>query len=660
MVTAMHNRRSGLVALAFLGLGWGAGALGAEAPAAASPTGLTKQDMMGWTARFPVAGSQIQKMEVAQQIRSGQDMHPFSGRAVVGVALTGTVRLASKRSMVRVVLIDDQQKEYLVYETYPLLASAATFKLESGCRETCALPPTVPVTLKIELVEASVDIEAVIENRAPPKESARADMAAQMQQQAEQIKKEQDAQIVDVLNNHIKAQGLRWTAGETSLSRLSFAERERLVACVTSGLGAGPNLQGAEFYKGGIFEVESGNPAPSNSASASSTAIVDSFDWRSRHGANRPGSPYFNGFNGWLTPVENQLCADCWAHSALGATEAQVNLYFNQHLDLDLSEQELVNCSGAGSCQFGGNTGSALSYVQNYGVVDEACLPENGRDEPCNVCPVPQDRVRIAGFDFIYPDELDLQRRLIKYGPLPFGIASWWHALVLAGYEHDAVTGQIVWILKNSWGQDWGDHGYGYIVVPVNDIYLTYDLHSPVTSLIKSYDVECRDADGDGYYNWGISEKPPASCGDVPPIEDCDDSDPTVALMTETGACVAVPDKVPPVVSARADPSVLWPPNGATVQVLISGNVKDTGSGVDTGKTSYAVKDEYGRISPSGSVQVGPDGNYVVKVPLQASRLGSDKDGRQYIVTVTARDKAGNVGSGSTTVTVPHDSRPGK
>lgn len=296
------------------------------------------------------------------------------------------------------------------------------------------------------------------------------------------------------------------------------------------------------------------------------------------------------------------MCSDCWAHSALGATEAQANLYFNQHLHLDLSEQELVDCSGAGNCQNGGNTGMALSFVQSYDVVNEACYPGTGLDGTCSACPVPQDKIRIAGFDAFYPpDEQDIQRRLIKYGPLPFGIASWWHAMVLAGYQHDPTTGETVWILKNSWGLDWGDHGYGYVVVPLSDIYLTYNLYSPVTSLVNSYTVQCRDADG----------------------------------------------------------AILWPPNGATVPVVITGTIKDTGSGVDGSKTMYSVQDEYGRITPSGTILLGSDGTYAVNVPLQASRLNRDTDGRHYTITVSAHDNAGNVGSSSVIVTVPHVMPPG-
>jgi hypothetical protein len=298
-------------------------------------------------------------------------------------------------------------------------------------------------------------------------------------------------------------------------------------------------------------------------------------------------------------------------------------------------------------------------------VVDEACFSESGLDEPCNLCPVPQDRIQIAGFVDINPSEGEdnLKRRLIQFGPLPFGISSWWHAMVLAGYQRDADTGETIWILKNSWGTDWGEHGYGFVKVNLDDIYLTYNLYSPVRSPIIPYTVACRDADGDGYYNWGISETPPESCGNIPPIKDCDDSDSTVALLTEDGRCIAAPQKdtTPPVITVAAIPSILWPPNGKMVPIRIAGTITDAGSGVDPRTTAYAVEDEYGNVEPRGGpIALGENGSYSFTIDLEASRKGNDRDGRHYTIIVSAQDNAGNEGSAATSVIVPHDQGQGR
>jgi hypothetical protein len=115
-------------------------------------------------------------------------------------------------------------------------------------------------------------------------------------------------------------------------------------------------------------------------------------------------------------------------------------------------------------------------------------------------------------------------------------------------------------------------------------------------------------------------------------------------------------DVTPPVISVSATPKTLWPPNGKMVPVTISGTIKDTESGVNTSTAAYAVTDEYGLIQPSGHFTIlDASGRYSFTIQLQASRNGNDRDGRQYIITVSAQDKAGNKGSAATGVTVPQN-----
>jgi len=89
--------------------------------------------------------------------------------------------------------------------------------------------------------------------------------------------------------------------------------------------------------------------------------------------------------------------------------------------------------------------------------------------------------------------------------------------------------------------------------------------------------------------------------------------------------------------------------------VTVSGTITDTSSGVKANSPAYAVKDEYGEVQPHGAIALGPGGAYSFTVLLQASRLGTDLNGRRYTVIVRARDKSGNSGSNASVVTVPHD-----
>jgi hypothetical protein len=114
-------------------------------------------------------------------------------------------------------------------------------------------------------------------------------------------------------------------------------------------------------------------------------------------------------------------------------------------------------------------------------------------------------------------------------------------------------------------------------------------------------------------------------------------------------------DQTKPTLTAAADPSTLWPPNGKLVPVTISGKITDNLSGVDPTKATYAVSDEYGQVQPSGIFNVNSNGTYSFTIQLEARRDGQDKDGRVYTIIVTDLDQAGKRGTIQTVVTVPHD-----
>ena len=88
-----------------------------------------------------------------------------------------------------------------------------------------------------------------------------------------------------------------------------------------------------------------------------STPIVGDVDWVSKGGVSR---------------VKNQgSCGSCWAFSATGVIESVRKI---QGSNLDLSEQQLVDCSrpqGNQGCN-GGWPSSALNYVRANGIASES------------------------------------------------------------------------------------------------------------------------------------------------------------------------------------------------------------------------------------------------------------------------------------------------
>ena len=121
-------------------------------------------------------------------------------------------------------------------------------------------------------------------------------------------------------------------------------------------------------------------------------------------------------------------------------------------------------------------------------------------------------------------------------------------------------------------------------------------------------------------------------------------------LLNNTPFCTTAPT-----ITLSATPRSLWPPNGKMVPVTVTGTITDPGTACTITSLAYAVKDEYDEVQPSRPGTLGPEGTYSFTVQLQASRLGTDIDGRLYTVTVTATNNGGKTGSQAGAVIVPHD-----
>jgi C1A family cysteine protease len=249
----------------------------------------------------------------------------------------------------------------------------------------------------------------------------------------------------------IQVGNARWMAGETSVSKLPFEEKKMLL--------------------GALKPVITGTESLLMRSKARVTALPAKFDWRNNNGKN------------FVTPVRNQgSCGSCWAFATTGGLEAVTLIAQNTPgIDLNLAEQVLVRCSGAGDCQYGGYPGSASDFMRDSGLPVENCYPYTATDGSCSpTCPDWQaDSYRIQNWTYIttWSSSIDaIKGALYDYGPLPttmdvysdfFGYAggiyshvdgglAGGHAVLIVGYDDE----DQCFIVKNSWGTGWGESGY--------------------------------------------------------------------------------------------------------------------------------------------------------------------------------------------------------
>lgn len=194
-----------------------------------------------------------------------------------------------------------------------------------------------------------------------------------------------------------------------------------------------------------------------------SNPLPASIDWRDK---------------GAVTPVKNQgQCGSCWSFSATGAMEGAWAAATGKLISL--SEQQLVDCSisyGDLACN-GGLMDNAFAYAIDNGMCSEEEDPYMAKRGTCddNCKPV----VSISSCLDVEPNNQLALQAAVSQGPVSVAIeadksifqfynggvinsskcgTNLDHGVLIIGYgEENRIP---YWLVKNSWGPEWGDNGY--------------------------------------------------------------------------------------------------------------------------------------------------------------------------------------------------------
>jgi len=215
------------------------------------------------------------------------------------------------------------------------------------------------------------------------------------------------------------------------------------------------------------------SPAPEQTDPHSSLqSLPEVYNWCETHG----GCP----------PVRNQgRCGSCWAFGTVGPLEAWIK-YGGAEGNVDLAEQYLLSCNTHGWGCDGGWW--AHDYHWNMmppgepqaGAVLESAFPYQASEVSCAG---PYDHpFKVTSWDYIgdghsVPAVAAIKEAIHTFGPVGVAVCvgnqfdrytggvfqtdetcnyAVNHAVVLVGWD-DA---DQAWILRNSWGPDWGEDGY--------------------------------------------------------------------------------------------------------------------------------------------------------------------------------------------------------
>ncbi|KAM3684945.1 hypothetical protein ACJW31_11G081500 [Castanea mollissima] len=195
------------------------------------------------------------------------------------------------------------------------------------------------------------------------------------------------------------------------------------------------------------------------------TEIPTTIDWRER---------------GAVTPIKNQgTCASCWAFSAVAATEGITQIRTGKLISL--SEQQLVDCAVDGN--HGCNTGwmdYAFAYIiQNQGLDTEENYPYLNMDGICDQEKASAKAASISAFDDVPSNNEGALLQAVAIQPVSVALEGFGpdfrfyssgiftgqcgadlnHAVTIIGYG-TSDDGTNYWLLKNSWGVNWGENGY--------------------------------------------------------------------------------------------------------------------------------------------------------------------------------------------------------
>ena len=173
-----------------------------------------------------------------------------------------------------------------------------------------------------------------------------------------------------------------------------------------------------------------------------------------------------------VTPVKDQgSCGSCWAFAAVGHLESL--FLIEAQVELDLSEQQLVNCVYSRSGCNGGWMSTAYRHIiyRNRGIQTESQIPYTASYGSCTrggpykiKSYTAKARYSCEGLlSGLNTGPVAVALSASGWGSYSSGIFSSCQTRINHGVLLVAVDADGNWRIKNSWGTGWGDSGFMWL-----------------------------------------------------------------------------------------------------------------------------------------------------------------------------------------------------
>jgi cathepsin C len=283
------------------------------------------------------------------------------------------------------------------------------------------------------------------------------------------VKFKNDPKLIEEINKS----NLGWTA-------TSYPQFEGKTLAELQRMAGGKKVN--PYRKLALNTIKKGQQKMKNSTSVN---LPKQFDWRNVSCVN------------YVSPVRNQgMCGSCYAFSVMAMFEARVRIQSRNKNKPILSPQDIVSCSVYSQGCDGGFPYLISKYAEDFGLTLESCDPYVGQDTQCsNVCPASQKRIYASEYEYVggyygATNAGNMMEELYKNGPISIAFEVYRdffnyqsgvykhssalkfadphfeetnHAVLLVGWG-ETDDGTPYWIVKNSWGSNWGMDGYFWII----------------------------------------------------------------------------------------------------------------------------------------------------------------------------------------------------